>query len=106
MTYLDKNGLQAVTNKLVQGETIKVVSSKGHNVKDVINNIKDDCNDIKNPFSYKIENRVSNFRVGKGKDINITREIKEYNTELEFKGKTYQNLTTRRWTRFSFSYKN
>lgn len=95
MTYLDKNGLQAVTNKLVQGEAIKVVSSKGHNVKDVIDNIKDDCNDIKNPFSYKIENRVSNFRVGKGKDINITREIKEYNTELEFKGKTYQNLTSR-----------
>ena len=92
MTYLDKNGLQAVTNKLVQGEAIKVVSSKGHNVKDVIDNIKDDCNDIKNPFSYKIENRVSNFRVGKGKDINITREIKEYNTEIEFKGKTYQNL--------------
>ena len=50
---------------------------------------------IKNPFSYKIENKVSNFRVGKGKDINITREIKEYNTELEFKGKTYQNLTSR-----------
>ena len=95
MTYLDKNGLQAVTNKLVQGEAIKVVSSKGHNVKDVINNIKDDCNDIKNPFLYKIENKVSNFRVGKGKDINITREIKEYNTELEFKGKTYQNLTSR-----------
>ena len=40
MTYLDKNGLQAVTNKLVQGEAIKVVSSKGHNVKDVIDNIK------------------------------------------------------------------
>lgn len=95
MTYLDKNGLQAVTNKLVQGEAIKVVSSKGHNVKDVIDNIKDDCNDVKNPFSYKIENKVSNFRVGKGKDINITREIKEYNTELEFKGKTYQNLTSR-----------
>ena len=95
MTYLDKNGLQTVTNKLVQGEAIKVVSSKGHNVKDVIDNIKDDCNDIKNPFSYKIENRVSNFRVGKGKDINITREIKEYNTELEFKGKTYQNLTSK-----------
>ena len=95
MTYLDKNGLQAVTNKLVQGEAIKVVSSKGHNVKDVIDNIKDDCNDIKNPFSYKIENKISNFRVGKGKDINITREIKEYNTELEFKGKTYQNLTSR-----------
>ena len=92
MTYLDKNGLQAVTNKLVQGEAIKIVSSKGHNVKDIIDNIKDDCNDIKNPFSYKIENRVSNFRVGKGKDINITREIKEYNTEIEFKGKTYQNL--------------
>lgn len=93
MTYLDKNGLQAVTNKLVQGEAIKVVSSKGHNVKDVIDNIKDDCNDIKNPFSYKIENKISNFRVGKGKDINITKEIKEYNTEIEFKGKTYQNLT-------------
>ena len=92
MTYLDKNGLQTVTDKLVQEEAIKVVSSKGHNVKDVIDNIKDDCNDIKNPFSYKIENRVSNFRVGKGKDINITREIKEYNTEIEFKGKTYQNL--------------
>ena len=95
MTYLDKNGLQAVTNKLVQGEAIKVVSSKGHNVKDVIDNIKDDCNDVKNPFSYKIENKVSNFRIGKGKDINITREIKEYNTELEFKGKTYQNLTSK-----------
>ena len=95
MTYLDKNGLQTVTNKLVQGEAIKIVSSKGHNVKDVIDNIKNDCNDIKNPFSYKIENKVSNFRVGKGKDINITREIKEYNTELEFKGKTYQNLTSR-----------
>ena len=50
---------------------------------------------IQNPFSYKIENKVSNFRVGKGKDINITREIKEYNAELEFKGKTYQNLTSR-----------
>ena len=63
MTYLDKNGLQAVTNKLVQGEAIKVVSSKGHNVKDVIDNIKNDCNDIKNPFSYKIENKVSNFHI-------------------------------------------
>ena len=92
MTYLDKNGLQAVTNKLVQGEAIKVVSHRGHTVKNVIDSITRECENVATPNTMTLENRVSEFKVGKGRDVDVSGNVEEGKIEIELQGKTWQNV--------------
>ena len=92
MTYLDKNGLQAVTNKLVQGEAIKVVSHRGHTVKNVIDSITRECENISTPNTMNLENRINEFKVGKGRDVDVSGDIEEGKIEVELQGKTWQNV--------------
>lgn len=92
MTYLDKNGLQAVTNKLIQGETIKVVSHRGHTVKNVIDSITRECENAATPNTMNLENRINKFKIGKGRDVDVSEDVEEGKVEVELKGKTYQNL--------------
>ena len=92
MTYLDKNGLQAVTNKLVQGEAIKVVSHRGHTVKNVIDSITRECENISTPNTMNLENRINEFKVGKGRDVDVSGDVEEGKIEVELQGKTWQNL--------------
>ena len=92
MIYLDKNGLQAVTNKLVQGDAIKVASHKGHTVKNVIDNITRECENVATPNTMTLENRVSEFKVGKGRDVDVSGNVEEGKIEVELQGKTWQNV--------------
>lgn len=92
MSFLDKNGLQVLTNKLVQGDAIKVASHRGHTVKNVIDNITRECENIATPNTMTLENRVSEFKVGKGRDVDVSGDVEEGKVEVELKGKTYQNL--------------
>lgn len=92
MSFLDKTGLQTLTNKLVQGDAIKVASHRGHTVKNVIDNIQRECDNVANPLEYKIENRVTDFKIGKGRDVDVSRDVENGCTEVELQGKTYQNL--------------
>ena len=92
MTYLDKNGLQAVTNKLVQGEAIKVVSHRGHTVKNVIDSITRECENISTPNTMNLENRINEFKVGQSRDVDVSGDVEEGKVEIELQGKTYQNL--------------
>lgn len=92
MSFLDKTGLQTLTNKLVQGDAIKVASHRGHTVKNVIDNIQRECDNVANPLEYKIENRVTDFKIGKGRDVDVSGDVENGCTEVELKGKTYQNL--------------
>ena len=98
MTYLDKNGLQAVTNKLVQGEAIKVVSHRGHTVKNVIDSITRECKNISTPNTMNLENRINEFKIGKGRDVDVSEDVEEGKVEVELKGKTWQNLVKNYWT--------
>ena len=98
MTYLDKNGLQAVTNKLVQGEAIKVVSHRGHTVKNVIDSITRECENISTPNIMTLENKVNEFKIGKGRDVDVSEDVEEGKVEVELKGKTWQNLVKNYWT--------
>ena len=98
MTYLDKNGLQAVTNKLVQGEAIKVVSHRGHTVKNVIDSITRECENISTPNTMNLENRINEFKIGKGRDVDVSEDVEEGKVEVELKGKTWQNLVKNYWT--------
>ena len=92
MSFLDKNGLQVLTTKLVQGDAIKVASHRGHTVKNVIDNITRECENIATPNTMTLENRVSEFKVGKGRDVDVSGDVEEGKVEVELKGKTYQNL--------------
>ena len=92
MSFLDKTGLQTLTNKLVQGDAIKVASHRGHTVKNVIDNIQRECDNVANPLEYKIENRVSDFKIGKGRDVDVSGDVENGYTEVELQGKSYQNL--------------
>ena len=91
MAFLDKNGLQTLTNKLVQGDAIKVASHRGHTVKNVIDNITSECENITTPNTMTLENRVSEFKVGKGRDVDVSGDVEEGKIEVELQGKTYQN---------------
>lgn len=92
MSFLDKNGLQVLTTKLVQGDAIKVASHRGHTVKNVIDNITRECENVATPNTMTLENRVNEFKVGKGRDIDVSGDVEEGKVEVELKGKTYQNL--------------
>ena len=92
MSFLDKNGLQVLTNKLVQGDAIKVASHRGHTVKNVIDNITRECENISTPNTMNLENRINEFKVGKGRDVDVSGDVEEGKIEVELQGKTYQNL--------------
>ena len=92
MSFLDKNGLQVLTTKLVQGDAIKVASHRGHTVKNVIDNITRECENIATPNTMTLENRVNEFKVGKGRDVDVSGDVEEGKVEVELKGKTWQNL--------------
>lgn len=92
MSFLDKNGLQVLTNKLVQGDAIKVASHRGHTVKNVIDNITRECENVATPNTMTLENRVSEFKVGKGRDLDVSGDVEEGKIEVGLSGRTYQNL--------------
>lgn len=92
MAFLDKNGLQTLTNKLTQGDAIRVASHRGHTVSKVLENIQRECDNISTPNTMSIENKVNNFKVGQGKDIDVVGDVEQGKLDIEFKGKTYQNL--------------
>ncbi|MGM9544412.1 MAG: hypothetical protein ACI3T9_05460 [Romboutsia timonensis] len=89
MAFLDKNGLQTLTNKLVQGDAIKVASHRGHTIKNVIDNITRECENVAVPNTMKIENSLSKFKVGQGKDVDVSGDVEEGKVEVELKGKTW-----------------
>ena len=92
MGFLTKEGLQNLTNKLVQGDAIKVASHRGKNVKEVIDNIQRECENVALPNTMTLENRVNEFKVGQGRDVDISGDVEEGKVEVELQGKTYQNL--------------
>lgn len=92
MAFLDKTGLQNLTNKLVQGDAIKVASSKGTTVKEVIDNIKRECESVALPNNIILENRVNQFVIGQSRDINVSRDVEEGLSQIQLQGQTYQNL--------------
>ena len=92
MAFLNKEGLQYLTNNIVKGENIKVSSHRGDNVKTVIDNITRECESIAEPNTMNLENIVAEFKVGKGKDVDVSGDVEEGKVEVELKGRTYQNL--------------
>ena len=92
MAFLDKTGLQTLTNKLVQGDAIKVASHRGKNVKEVIDNIQRECENVALPNTMTLENRISEFKVGESRDVDVSGDVEEGKVEVELQGKTYQNL--------------
>ena len=93
MGFLTKEGLQNLTNKLVQGDAIKVASHRGKNVKEVIDNIQRECENVALPNSMTLENRVNEFKVGQGRDVDVSGDVEEGKIEVGLSGRTYQNLT-------------
>ena len=92
MGFLTKEGLQNLTNKLVQGDAIKVASHRGKNVKEVIDNIQRECENVALPNTMTLENRVNEFKVGQGRDVDVSGDVEEGKINVELQGKTYQNL--------------
>ena len=92
MGFLTKEGLQNLTNKLVQGDAIKVASHRGKNVKEVIDNIQRECENVALPNTMTLENRVNEFKVGQGRNVDVSGDVEEGKINVELQGKTYQNL--------------
>ena len=92
MAFLDKNGLRVLTNKLVQGDAIKVASHRGHTVQNVIDNITRECENVATPNTVTLENRVNEFKIGQGRDVDVSGDVEEGKIEVELQGKTWQNL--------------
>lgn len=92
MGFLTKEGLQYLTNKLVQGDAIKVASHRGKNVKEIIDNIQRECENVALPNTMTLENRVNEFKVGQGRDVDVSGDVEEGKINVELQGKTYQNL--------------
>lgn len=92
MDFLNEQGLQTLTNELVKAENIKFKSHRGDTVKKVIDNIARECEDVKNPYTMTLENKISSFKIGKNKDIDVSINVETSKVEVELKGKTYQNL--------------
>lgn len=92
MGFLTKEGLQNLTNKLVQGDAIKVASHRGKNVKEVIDNIQRECENVALPNTMTLENRISEFKVGQGRDVDVSGDVEEGKINVELQGKTWQNL--------------
>lgn len=92
MAFLDKDGLQTLTNKLVQGDAIKVASHRGHTVKNVIDNITRECENVATPNTMNLENRINEFKVGKSRDVDVSGDVEEGKIEVELQGKTWQNV--------------
>lgn len=92
MGFLTKEGLQYLTNKLVQGDAIKVASHRGKNVKEVIDNIQRECENVALPNTMTLENRINEFKVGQGRDVDVSGDVEEGKVEVGLEGKTYQNL--------------
>lgn len=92
MDFLNEQGLQTLTNELVKAENIKFKSHRGDTVKKVIDNITRECEDVKNPYTMTLENKISSFKIGKNKDIDVSTNVETSKVEVELKGKTYQNL--------------
>lgn len=92
MGFLTKEGLQNLTNKLVQGDAIKVASHRGKNVKEVIDNIQRECESVALPNTMTLENRVNEFKVGQGRDVDVSSDVEEGKIEVGLEGKTWQNL--------------
>ena len=63
MSFLDKNGLQVLTTKLVQGDAIKVASHRGHTVKNVIDNITRECENVATPNTMNLEKYLIYLKV-------------------------------------------
>ena len=92
MGFINDTGFQHLTNKLVQGDAIKVASHRGHTVKNVIDNITRECETVSTPNTMTLENRVSEFRVGKGRDVDVSGDVEECKIGVSLQGKTWQNL--------------
>lgn len=92
MGFLTKEGLQNLTDKLVQGDAIKVASHRGKNVKEVIDNIQRECENVASPNTMTLENRVNEFKVGQGRDVDVSGDVEEGKINVELQGKTYQNV--------------
>lgn len=92
MGFLTKEGLQNLTSKLVQGDAIKVASHRGKNVKEVIDNIQRECENVALPNTMILENRVNEFKIGQGRDVDVSGDVEEGKIEVELKGKTWQNV--------------
>ena len=92
MGFINDTGFQHLTNKLVQGDAIKVASHRGHTVKNVIDNITRECENVSTPNTMTLENRVNKFRVGKGRDVDVSGDVEECKIGVSLQGKTWQNL--------------
>lgn len=92
MAFLDKTGLQTLTNKLVQGDAIKVASPRGYTVKNVIDNITRECDDVANPQTMFLEDKTGHFMIGKGKDVDVSGDVESGKMAFGFKGRTLENI--------------
>ncbi len=106
MAFINKDGLQHLTNQLVRAENIKVASLRGSNIKEVIDNIQREFDNVAQPNTMIIENNVSEFKIGKGRNIDVSGDVEEGRVEVELKGRTFQNLLTNMQPRYGLSYRN
>lgn len=92
MGFINEEGIQHLTNRLVQGDAIKVASHRGHTVTNILDNITRECENVSSSNTMSLENRVNEFKVGEGRDVDVCGDVESDKIEVELQGQTYQNL--------------
>lgn len=92
MGFINEEGIQHLSNRLVQGDAIKVASHRGHTVTNILDNITRECENVSTPNTLSLENKVNEFKVGEGRDVDVCGDVESGKIEVELQGQTYQNV--------------
>lgn len=88
MPFLDKSGLQVLTNQLVKAENIKINSPRGNRVDKVVESIDRETGVVLEPNFLNMESDCGS--------IDLTSENKDSFCSFSIEGKTLQNLITQK----------
>lgn len=92
MKFINENGINHSATKLVQADNIRVSTHRGHTLQNVIDNITRECENVSNPNTIKVTNKVNEFTIGQGVDIDVSGDVENSEVSFELEGQTYQNL--------------
>lgn len=95
MGFINNEKLEYITENLVKAENIKVSSHRGHTLKNVLDNIENECNGVSESNIKTLENRVSRFKIGQGRNTDMSWNVQPCTVNLDMCGQTYQNLVSK-----------
>lgn len=93
MSYIKDINLPTLIDKLSDSNNIKISNnSKGDRVGTVIDKIVEKADNVTKAINQEIVNDSYSFKVGTGREINVSQDVQDGFSEIALKGVTYQNI--------------